>query len=123
MLLIDVFDVNYETYFVQVKLNAYVESKKETENLRKQLLKLINDEKPISDSFEIPNKEEKNLIKYYYYIHQGVDIVNIAPLEKVWIENILSRIQPKLKLEQNLMDKILSEVQVGICIFLMYSQL
>lgn len=118
-------DVNYEIYFVQVKLNTYVESKKETENLRKQLLKLMNDEKPITDSLEIPNNEEKNLIKYYYYIHQGVDIVNIAPLEKAWIENILSRIPPKLKLKQNLMDEMLLEVQVGICnicIVFMYLQ-
>lgn len=96
-------------------MKKYIESKRETENLRKHLLKLIEAEDTDADSAAMPNNKEKNLIKYYYYIHQGVDIVNIAPLDITWIENILSRVPPKLKVKQNVIDNMLTEVQVSAC--------
>ena len=67
----------------------------------------------VTDDQELPNSEERTFIKYHYYIHQGIDIVNIAPLESSWIANILNRVPPKLRSKSRSIDALLSEVQVS----------
>lgn len=96
-----------------MKIKEYVNSKKEAERVRRQLVKLVKSEKTDTDAFELPNSEERGLIKYYYYIHQGIDIVDITPIESSWVANILSRIPPKLKLKTKLMEASLSQVRVS----------
>ena len=37
------------------------------------------------------------LQRYYYYIHHGIDTEHVAPMEDVWLENVLSLISDNLK--------------------------
>lgn len=47
------------------------------------------DEIPPEDSFDdIPTEEEKEMLRYYYYVKHGVDTVHVAPLD----EKVLGRV-------------------------------
>merc|ERR1711872_165836 len=37
-----------------------------------------------------PTSAEKDILRYYYYIHHGIDTKNVAPMEDNWIDNIMS---------------------------------
>lgn len=37
---------------------------------------------------EIPSAEEREMLRYYYYVKHGVDTVHVAPLD----EKVLSRV-------------------------------
>ena len=39
--------------------------------------------------------------RYYYYIHHGIDTEHVAPMEDVWLENVLSLISENLKVSSN----------------------
>lgn len=38
-----------------------------------------------------PKSIEKDILRYYYYIHNGIDTEHVAPLENVRIQNTLSK--------------------------------
>lgn len=47
------------------------------------------DELQPEDSFDdIPTEEEKEMLRYYYYVKHGVDTVHVAPLD----EKVLGRV-------------------------------
>lgn len=94
------------------KKKSFAESRKEAAELRKHILTLIKSDEIASPHEVIPNDEECNLIRYYYYIHQGVDIGNIAPLEKSWMEAILSRVPGRMRCQKETMRGLIKEINV-----------
>lgn len=44
-----------------------------------------------------PKNIEKDILRYYYYIHNGIDTEHVAPLENIRIQNVLSMIRDKFK--------------------------
>lgn len=38
-----------------------------------------------------PSNAEKDLLRYYYYIHHGIDTEHVAPLEVSSLRNTLNR--------------------------------
>lgn len=40
---------------------------------------------------------EKDILRYYYYIHNGIDTEHVAPLEDIRLQNVMSLITNKLK--------------------------
>lgn len=57
--------------------------RKEREEFRKCLVSLIMS-KPNEDRNDnsFPNAEEKQLLRYYYYIKHGIDTAHVAPMDK-----------------------------------------
>ncbi len=91
-------------------MSTYYESKSEAVKLRKKILNLVKNENE-AKKFD----DEKKLARYYYhYIDRGINIVDIAPMENRWVENILSRISHPLKSKRNLVDDQLTEVKVSL---------
>lgn len=39
-----------------------------------------------------PKNIEKDILRYYYYIHNGIDTEHVAPLENIRIQNTLGKI-------------------------------
>lgn len=72
------------------KLKSYTALRKQREEFRQRLVKLITsvreDEMDIDD---IPNAQEKEMLRYYYYVKHGVDTVHVAPLD----EKVLNRVR------------------------------
>lgn len=68
----------------------------ERENFRKKLVELIarkdddDDENNAAASAanaidleaEFPNKNEKEVLRYYYYIKHGIDTIHVSPMSK-----------------------------------------
>ena len=44
-----------------------------------------------------PTNTEKDLLRYYYYIHNGIDTEHVAPLETIRIQNVMLLIADELK--------------------------
>lgn len=57
--------------------------REEREEFRKKLITLImatDSEDKTDDTF--PNSQERQLLRYYYYIKHGIDTSHIAPMTK-----------------------------------------
>ncbi|XP_065206878.1 dynein axonemal heavy chain 7-like [Planococcus citri] len=96
---------------------SYTESRKEAADLRKHILNLVKCDELVKDDSITPNDTECNLIRYYYYIHQGVDISNIAPLDKYCLENILRRAPGRAMCRKEIINGLINEINVCLTIF------
>ncbi|ERL86097.1 hypothetical protein D910_03511 [Dendroctonus ponderosae] len=74
------------------KLKSYTALRKQREEFRQRLVKLItNVQEDEMDIDDIPNAQEKEMLRYYYYVKHGVDTVHVAPLD----EKVLNRVIPR----------------------------
>jgi dynein heavy chain len=91
---------------------SYAAMRKEREDFRKRLIALIfkQDEKETS-SFQIPTPKEKESLRYYYYIHHGIDTVHVAPLDHSWLNNIWAQIPQKVQTYNKLRKQLIEEVK------------
>lgn len=97
----------------------YTQLRKEREEFRKRLVDLIIKKDDNRDA--IPNAAEKEILRYYYYIHHGIDTVHVAPMEESWLNHIISKIPIKLKAKHgDYVARLISEVKVcvKICILI-----
>ena len=44
-----------------------------------------------------PSKKERNLLRYQYYIHNGIDAHHVAPMDQKWINKIYKRVPSHLR--------------------------
>lgn len=91
---------------------TYSELRKEREEFRKKLIWLIikKDDKAFP-SDAIPSAEEMELLRYYYYIHNGVDTVHVAPIDKEWMQHVLALIPSKLRKWEELLEELTDEMK------------
>lgn len=62
---------------------SYTKMREEREEFRKALVSIImakDTEDKMDDTF--PNSQERQLLRYYYYIKHGIDTSHIAPMTK-----------------------------------------
>ena len=91
--------------------------KRNREEFRKSLVDIImHDERKTSvrndvDDVEIdvslseePKNIEKDILRYYYYIHNGIDTDHVAPLENSSLQNVMRLIKERLR--QNFPDSV-----------------
>ncbi|KAM6178382.1 dynein axonemal heavy chain 7 [Rhynchocyon petersi] len=85
---------------------------KERENFRSTLVNVIMqqdaglDTTPSeSSTSKTTSAVEKDILRYYYYIHHGIDTDHIAPMEDSWLEHVLDLVPKHLKV---LTDSILT---------------
>lgn len=64
-------------------MKSYTELRKQREEFRKRLVDLIvnRDENAEINPNEIPSADEREVLRYYYYIKYGVDTIHVAPLD------------------------------------------
>uniref|UniRef100_A0A1A9WZZ0 Dynein axonemal heavy chain 7 n=1 Tax=Glossina brevipalpis TaxID=37001 RepID=A0A1A9WZZ0_9MUSC len=85
---------------------SYMQMRLERENFRKKLVELIARPEPeemepggIDLEADFPNTEEKEILRYYYYIKHGIDTIHVAPMSKrilIRQAQITSQIPPYL---------------------------
>ncbi|XP_037882003.1 dynein heavy chain 7, axonemal-like [Glossina fuscipes] len=85
------------------KRGSYMQMRLERENFRKKLVELIacddaKDMEPNATDLdaEFPNTEEKEILRYYYYIKHGIDTIHVAPMSKKVLTRITNQIPPYL---------------------------
>ncbi|KAK7506434.1 hypothetical protein BaRGS_00002546, partial [Batillaria attramentaria] len=96
----------------QQQLEGFKQPKKDRENFRKALVDIIlqddtgvpktstasvNGDLPSTSRAGSPTPAEKDILRYYYYIHNGIDTEHVAPMEDSWLENVLALVPNNLK--------------------------
>lgn len=91
-----------DTFLNTGQLGILQKPKKDRENFRKSLVDIIlQEDKPKKPSTSIyegelplihatsaPTIVEKDILRYYYYIHNGIDTEHVAPMENLWLQNV-----------------------------------
>lgn len=72
------------------KMQSYTALRKQREEFRKRLVALIvnKEEEMETDPEEIPSAEEREILRYYYYIRHGVDTIHVAPLDQDLLDRV-----------------------------------
>lgn len=63
--------------------HSYMDMRRQREEFRKKLVALIvsqadTDTDPAS---EFPSEEEREILRYYYYIKHGIDTIHVSPMD------------------------------------------
>lgn len=76
-------ELNYYLLLI-LEVKSYTVVRKEREEFRKKLVSLIisSDEEIARDDGSFPDAQEKEIMRYYYYIKHGIDTVHVAPIDK-----------------------------------------
>lgn len=64
-------------------MQSFTAMRKAREEFRAKLMNLICQSTPgeDGDADAIPSAEEKNMLRYYYYVRYGIDTIHVAPLD------------------------------------------
>ncbi|KAK2500550.1 hypothetical protein MC885_013342, partial [Smutsia gigantea] len=93
---------------------------KERENFRRTLVNVIMQQDAILDT-AAPDEStlpkpttsaiEKDILRYYYYIHHGIDTDHVAPMEDSWLEHVLNLVPQHLKVLTNSILELSDEMR------------
>lgn len=97
--------------FTEVKSYSIV--RKEREEFRKKLVGLIisSEEEIARDDGSFPDAQEKEIMRYYYYIKHGIDTVHVAPLDKRVLNRVFKLIPKKLTKWTDVLEQITAEMK------------
>ncbi|KAM7316207.1 hypothetical protein ACRRTK_024887 [Alexandromys fortis] len=94
---------------------------KERENFRSTLVNVIMQQQDGRLDSIIPEESlisksttssiEKDILRYYYYIHHGIDTDHVAPMEDSWLEHVLDLVPQHLKVLTNSITVLSDEMR------------
>ncbi|KAJ8926978.1 hypothetical protein NQ314_020603 [Rhamnusium bicolor] len=94
-------------------LKSYTALRRQREEFRKRLVSLIvskNEEREMEVD-EIPSAEEREMLRYYYYVKHGVDTVHVAPLDERVLNRVLALVPRRLMAWEDILAKSIEDVK------------
>lgn len=94
-------------------MKSYTVVRREREEFRKKLVGLIisSEEEIARDDGSFPDAQEKEIMRYYYYIKHGIDTIHVAPLDKRVLNRVLKLIPKKLTKWNDVLESITAEMK------------
>nr|CAH7763979.1 unnamed protein product [Callosobruchus chinensis] len=96
------------------KLKSYTELRKHREDFRNRLIRLITETEGagLGEQKEmIPNSEEREILRYYYYVKYGVDTVHVAPLDEEVLTRVLALVPRMLLMWEKTLARTVQELK------------
>ena len=97
---------------------SYTEARKDREKFRKRLVEVIMHRDEWDDEDEEPKwagapltTKEKDMLRYYYYIHNGIDTRYVASINQRWFKRIMTMVPRRLLKNQKEIKKIHEEIK------------
>ncbi|XP_071743282.1 dynein axonemal heavy chain 7-like [Lepeophtheirus salmonis] len=97
---------------------SYAESRKNREKFRKRLVEVIMHRDEWDDEDADPSwtgapltTKEKDLLRYYYYIHNGIDTRYVASMSSKWLKRIMTMVPRRLMKNQKGINNIHAEIR------------
>ncbi|EDW55574.1 GM17246 [Drosophila sechellia] len=96
----------------------YMTMRLEREHFRRKLVELIlhmdDDQDPelaAQCAVPFPDQEEREILRYYYYIKHGIDTIHVSPLSKKILKRITDLVPPLLYKWQTALNENIAEVR------------
>ncbi|CAB0001089.1 unnamed protein product [Nesidiocoris tenuis] len=94
------------------KSKSYLKLRKEREEFRKRLVQIIvNKDLASGDVESLSAEEQRQILRYQYYIKYGVDTEHVSPIDHRWIGKILSMIPSHLKTNEEHLAEMFHEME------------
>ena len=100
------------------KFRSYADARKGREEFLKRLVEVIMHRNEWDDSDEEPagpaapfTAKEKDLLRYYYYIHNGIDTRYVAGINQKWFKRIMTMVPKRLQRNHRDIKKIHEEIK------------
>lgn len=111
------YGVLYKISIEFTEMKSYTIVRREREEFRKKLVSLIlTNEDPTEEAF--PNADEREVLKYYYYIKYGIDTIHVAPIDSKLVTKIMKLLPKTIGKYQdvivNNMDEVKSEYLLAV---------
>ncbi|CAL8240697.1 unnamed protein product [Merluccius merluccius] len=101
--------------------NSWKRHSKEREHFRRDMVNIILQQdtdtgRSIAESSDLPKcgsltASEKDNLRYYHYIHCGIDAERVAPMEASWLRNILGLVPVRLKSRVHSVEQLSEEMR------------
>lgn len=71
-------------------MQSYTALRKQREEFRDRLVKMIihKEEEEDLPLDNIPNAKEREMLRYYYYIRQGIDTIHVSPVDEKVLKKV-----------------------------------
>jgi dynein heavy chain, axonemal len=105
--------IRFDSFFSSSEVKSYTVVRREREEFRKKLVGLIisSEEEIARDDGSFPDAQEKEIMRYYYYIKHGIDTVHVAPLDKRVLNRVFKLIPKKLTKWNDVLESITAEMK------------
>uniref|UniRef100_A0A3P8ZV56 EF-hand domain-containing protein n=1 Tax=Esox lucius TaxID=8010 RepID=A0A3P8ZV56_ESOLU len=101
--------------------SSHAQPKKDREHFRSALVSIILQDESASGQIVVedskpstsmsPTATEKDILRYYYYIRNGIDTENVAAMEDSWLENVLDLVPTHLKALSKTIELLTDEMK------------
>ncbi|KAL1494839.1 hypothetical protein ABEB36_010366 [Hypothenemus hampei] len=93
-------------------LKSYTILRKQREAFRLRLVSLITKvEDETMEIDEIPSAQEKEMLRYYYYVKHGVDTVHVAPIDEKVLNRVLSLVPRRLMAWDETLNNTIDDIK------------
>lgn len=96
----------------RMKMQAFTALRREREEFRRRVIAIIvGHEGPFDPTARVPSDDERELMRYYFYIRYGIDDKYVAPIGESTLKKIYRLVPSKYKKWKKTHDEVVIEIK------------